>query len=122
MQAKKLFCAAAAFAILITMTACNSGVSQPNISGANDASVTSSEITEPLDVTFPSTSSEAATVPEITTFVTSSETNESVPQISVEKFDVPQSEALEFVKNLKIGWNLGNTFDATDCNWLSDEM
>ena len=31
-------------------------------------------------------------------------------------------EALAFVKDMKIGWNLGNTFDAIDCNWLSDEL
>lgn len=34
----------------------------------------------------------------------------------------PGEDALAFVSNLKIGWNLGNTFDASDCNWLEDEM
>lgn len=30
--------------------------------------------------------------------------------------------ALEFVEDMKIGWNLGNAFDSSDCTWLSDEM
>lgn len=34
----------------------------------------------------------------------------------------PEEDALAFVSGLKIGWNLGNTFDASDCDWLEDEM
>ena len=34
----------------------------------------------------------------------------------------PDEDAIAFVSNLKIGWNLGNTFDASDCSWLEDEM
>ena len=40
----------------------------------------------------------------------------------IAEFEIPDTEAMNFVRNLKIGWNLGNTFDAIDCNWLSDEM
>ena len=29
-------------------------------------------------------------------------------------FDIPETEAMDFVRNLKAGWNLGNTFDAKD--------
>ncbi len=35
---------------------------------------------------------------------------------------LPESEALVFVENMKIGWNLGNTFDAVDYGGLSDEL
>ena len=35
---------------------------------------------------------------------------------------LPENEALAFVKDMKAGWNLGNCFDAFDCNWLSDPM
>lgn len=37
----------------------------------------------------------------------------------------PQEDELtvmEMVKDMKVGWNLGNTFDASDCTWLTDEM
>ena len=40
---------------------------------------------------------------------------------SVKQYSVPDTEAINFVKNLKIGVNLGNTFDAYDEN-LADEM
>lgn len=33
-----------------------------------------------------------------------------------------ESDALAFVQDMKIGWNLGNTFDAIDCGGLSDEL
>ena len=33
---------------------------------------------------------------------------------NLKKFDLPDSEALRFVRELKAGWNLGNTFDAFD--------
>ncbi len=46
----------------------------------------------------------------------------TIPDITVKQFEVPDTEALRFVRNLKIGWNLGNTFDAYDCNWLNNEM
>lgn len=35
--------------------------------------------------------------------------------------EIPQSDALEFVESMSLGWNLGNTFDAVDCN-VSDEL
>lgn len=28
----------------------------------------------------------------------------------------------DFLKDMGMGWNLGNTFDADDCTWLSNEM
>ena len=28
----------------------------------------------------------------------------------------------DFVKDMGMGWNLGNTFDAIECNWVSDEL
>lgn len=35
-----------------------------------------------------------------------------IPEYDIETRELPQSEALDFVKNMKIGWNLGNTLDA----------
>ena len=50
------------------------------------------------------------------------ETRETIESDEIITEDRNESEALAFVKDMKIGWNLGNTFDAIDCNWLSDEM
>ncbi len=35
--------------------------------------------------------------------------------------EIPQNDALKFVESMRLGWCLGNTFDAVDCN-LSDEL
>lgn len=37
-------------------------------------------------------------------------------------FEIPDTEGLRFVADMKIGWNLGNTFDAKDCTWLSNDL
>lgn len=48
--------------------------------------------------------------------------NEAAPAFSIKSYELPENEAMEFVRDIKIGWVLGNTFDAIDCTWLSDEM
>ncbi|MBR5405796.1 MAG: glycoside hydrolase family 5 protein [Oscillospiraceae bacterium] len=43
-------------------------------------------------------------------------------EVSVDHYAVPERENVQFIKNLKLGWNLGNAFDAYDVPGLSDEM
>lgn len=45
-----------------------------------------------------------------------------IPDVVMEAKDVPDTEAFAFTRDMKIGWNLGNTFDAADCTWLDDEL
>lgn len=47
-------------------------------------------------------------------------TSSALPEITVEQSDVAESSALDFVADMKLGWNLGNTFDATGS--VSDEL
>ncbi len=42
--------------------------------------------------------------------------------IQVRRQPIPTSEALAFTSGLKAGWNLGNTFDAANCDWLADPL
>ena len=35
---------------------------------------------------------------------------------------IPDNEALQFVSQIKVGWNLGNTFDAHRDGFTGDEM
>ncbi len=44
-----------------------------------------------------------------------------IPEIEIDRLSLPENEGMEFVKNLKLGWNLGNTFDAIDNGNISDE-
>lgn len=36
--------------------------------------------------------------------------------------DLPDNDGINFVRDMEIGWNLGNAFDANDCTWLSNEL
>lgn len=45
-----------------------------------------------------------------------------IPEVSIEPFEVPDTEAFRFVRDMKIGWNLGNTFDAINDSWTGDEL
>lgn len=45
-----------------------------------------------------------------------------VPVIEIEQKELPDSEAVAFVQNMKTGWNLGNTFDAVDSGITGDDL
>ena len=49
------------------------------------------------------------------------EPSELVPDVQVDKYQVPESEGMDFIKELYLGWNLGNTFDAADVGNISAE-
>ena len=44
-----------------------------------------------------------------------------VPEVTVDQYAVPENAGMEFVENLKLGWNLGNTFDAADVRSVTAE-
>ena len=48
----------------------------------------------------------------------------TVPQIkAIAPAEVPDNEAMRFLKDMGVGWNLGNTFDAyNDSPWMKNEM
>ena len=46
-----------------------------------------------------------------------------IPEVTMEKYDIPDTEDFRFVKDMKIGFSLGNTFDAyVDGSSLKDDM
>ena len=47
----------------------------------------------------------------------------TIPAIkSIYRQEIPDNEAMAFVKDMKIGWNLGNTFDATNDYNRGDDL
>ena len=44
------------------------------------------------------------------------EPSSMIPDVNADRYKLPESEGLTFVKDMKLGWNLGNTFDASDAN------
>ncbi len=49
------------------------------------------------------------------------EPSELVPDVQVDKYQLPESEGMDFIRELHLGWNLGNTFDAEDVKNISAE-
>ena len=45
-----------------------------------------------------------------------------IPDVSIEPKEIPASDAMEFVKNMKVGWNLGNTLEAHNGANPGDEL
>ena len=45
-----------------------------------------------------------------------------IPEVTVKQFDIPDNEAMAFVRGLGMGWNLGNTMDAYDDHFRGDPM
>lgn len=99
-----------------------SSCSNPNVleSGSEPPS-TNQDVATPETVTDYS----ASTDTEQTTEATSppiADAQFTIPDIPLDVFDIPDTEGLAFVKDMRIGWNLGNTFDAGDITWLNDEL
>ena len=44
-----------------------------------------------------------------------------VPELNTARRPIPENEAMEFLKAMGVGWNLGNTFDATGKNLRGDK-
>jgi len=47
----------------------------------------------------------------------------NIPELSFDKKPLPDKASIKFVENMRLGWNLGNTFDAyDDTGWVDGEM
>jgi endoglucanase len=48
----------------------------------------------------------------------------TIPEITLTQQPIPDNEAMQFLKKMGVGWNLGNTFDAIKGDWNrnADEM
>ncbi len=45
-----------------------------------------------------------------------------IPELDLQEKSIPENEALALIREMKAGWNLGNTFDASDCTWLRNGL
>ena len=47
----------------------------------------------------------------------------NIPNLNIPAKSVPETEGIKFVKDMRLGWNLGNTMDAIDdTGWVGSEM
>ena len=68
----------------------------------------SSETSETQQTTAATTAEPASRIAELTGG------KATIPQLSLDPYEIPDNDALSFTKDMKIGWNLGNTLDAVD--------
>ncbi len=85
------------------------------------------EISEPINNEISSNSitqsATQAVTPAVTDIPVENVSAYEIPDVTITPNAIPDSESFAFVSNMKIGWNLGNTFDAyTDEPWFSDEL
>ena len=45
-----------------------------------------------------------------------------IPDLEIPEKTIPDNAALALVRDMKAGWNLGNTFDAVNCTWLQNPL
>ena len=45
-----------------------------------------------------------------------------IPEVTVKQFEIPENEAMAYLRSLGFGWNLGNTMDATDDHFYGDDL
>lgn len=109
---KKWFAACMAVTMSAVLTACRKDVSSSikNTEVSELSAAESSAETSELDFTLPEG--------------ILGDASPLVPgTVNVDKMAVPESEGLQFTKQLKLGWNLGNTFDASDCeSYTSNDL
>lgn len=109
--------AAALAAVCLSACSDNSGIypapssSESIVSGSSTAENSSSPPSSSSSVISSSSSSEK-----------SSESSSQIPVETPKKSDLSEITGLELAQRIKVGWNLGNAFDASDCTWVSDEM
>jgi endoglucanase len=96
-------------AVLPVLTAVLLGACQAN---TVTQTTTAAAVTE-------TTTTTAATEPAYTTTALTPANEYPVPELTFEQADITMNEALEFVRDMKLGWNLGNTFDASDARGYS---
>ena len=138
---KKLLCIILILCLCSGLMACGSnGISQDNDKNTSKSTDNTTVIAgsendnaEKTDVTDSTKEEQTEDADVKNTEVKGTETNDTtvnkgvagitVPELDIESKKIPDNAALQFVADMKIGWNLGNTFDAnTATNTLSDEL
>lgn len=94
-------------------------------SDANDNKVTTADASD-IEISS-ADSSESETSENESTAESSMEDNEmateiTIPEIEIEQKDIPDNESLSFVRDMKLGFNIGNTFDAFVDSGVNDDL
>jgi len=123
---KKAFAASLSLAMLLGITGCgkgNSDVTESSAAGSSAVTEAASDTATATEAVTEAVTEKEDTAQSTTESSTGEEKSKAViPTLSIEAKHVPDTEAFQFVKDMKIGVSLGNTFDAYRDTNLSDEM
>ena len=76
-----------------------------------------------MAVTLLLTGCSTGSMDENTTSMDTIVTEEAEGQVSLQEFDVVDAATTqEYVEQMGLGWNLGNSLDSSSCTWLSNHM
>ncbi len=101
--------------LLLGLAGCGGTASTEGTTGAETAATTEAASTEATTTEAPATEASTQATTEPVSEIT-------IPEVTVEARTIPDVEGFTYVKNMKIGISLGNTFDAYKDGSLSDEM
>lgn len=98
----------------ITMILVMVGLMGCGVAESEESKEVVEEVSEEVQVVEESAEQSEEIVEESAEEITDSQIQ--IPVVELETKTYESNEALEFVKNMKLGWNLGNTFDASNNN------
>lgn len=111
-----------AAAVVLCFSGCSNGAVSENSPvtssspSSSESALSSSE--NPTSADSSSSTSESSSA----STESSSETAGSSSSTSASASDLQNISGIELAQMIKVGWNIGNSFDAFDCHWVSDEM
>lgn len=133
MRAKKLYAALLAVMVMLGTAGCGNaqtaqGAAQNTATEVSGDTSASGQTVEGVQAQENQTEFDKATETEAAVSEGSQEAggedmaeNDIIEVPEWEAVEIPENDALQFVEALQLGWNLGNTFDATNCG-VKDEM
>lgn len=127
MKRKWIKGALAAIVLSLSLTACQ-GAAQKEPQGESRQESVSKPTEDQESSQSPTGESSQESSQQPTEETSQKESGEPAKEIQTDKvyaikeFEIPDSEVFQLIQDMKLGWNLGNTFDAMDCNWLKDEL
>ena len=112
---RKILGIIAAMMAAACLSGCSNGAVSENFSSVSSSTSTSESNSSSSENSSSSAESLSTSTESSSSAATSSSSSETPS-------DLQDISGLEFAQMIKVGWNIGNSFDASDCTWVSDEM
>ena len=118
-QVRKVLCITVCFVLSLQMAACRAQESHLSQQQSDQGQASQEELFQ--DQVAQTQTPQAETAKAQASQAETAQTQASQPQ-TPQAHAVQSQTAQEFVEQLGIGWNLGNSLDPVDCTWLEDDL